>query len=62
MSFAAVIFGAGHLIGGAFSPAPFSFAGALGIGMQISLGAMIPSDVLPRVPFVATNFRRMDRR
>ena len=56
MSFAAVIFGAGHPVGGAFAAAFFSFVGVIGIRMQIHLGAMIPHDVLLSLPYLATIF------
>ena len=54
MSFAAVIFGASHPIGGAFAAMFFSLVGVIGIRMQLMLGASVPHDVLLSLPYLAT--------
>ena len=54
MSFAAVIFGAGHPIGAAFAAMFFSLVGVAGIRLQLLFGASIPHDVLLSLPYMAT--------
>ncbi len=54
MSFAAVIFGASHPIGGAFAAMFFSLVGVIGIRMQLMFGASVPHDVLLSLPYLAT--------
>ena len=54
MSFAAVIFGAGHPIGAAFAAIFFSLVGVAGIRLQLLFGASIPHDVLLSLPYLAT--------
>ncbi len=56
MSFAAVIFGGNHPVGGALAAMFFSLAGVIGIRMQIHFGAVIPHDVLLCLPYLATVF------
>ncbi|MCY4478384.1 MAG: ABC transporter permease, partial [Rhodospirillales bacterium] len=54
MSFAAVIFGAGHPVGAAFAALFFSLVGVAGIRLQLLFGASIPHDVLLSLPYMAT--------
>ena len=54
MSFAAVIFGAGHPIAAAFAAMFFSLVGVAGIRLQLLFGASIPHDVLLSLPYMAT--------
>ena len=54
MSFAAVIFGAGHPAGAAFAAVFFSLVGVAGIRLQLLFGASIPHDVLLSLPYMAT--------
>ncbi len=54
MSFAAVIFGAGHPIAATFAAMFFSLVGVAGIRLQLLFGASIPHDVLLSLPYLAT--------
>ena len=54
MSFAAVIFGASHPVGGAFAALFFSLVGVIGIRMQLMFGANVPHDALLSLPYLAT--------
>ena len=54
MSFAAVIFGAGHPVGAALAAMFFSLVGVAGIRLQLLFGASIPHDVLLSLPYMAT--------
>ncbi len=54
MSFAAVIFGAGHPVAAAFAAMFFSLVGVAGIRLQLLFGASIPHDVLLSLPYLAT--------
>ncbi|MBU2485421.1 MAG: ABC transporter permease [Alphaproteobacteria bacterium] len=54
MSFAAVIFGAGHPVGATLAAFFFALVGALGIRAQLAYGDRIPSSLLLALPYVAT--------
>ena len=54
MSFAAVIFGAGHPIGATGAALFFSAVEALGIKAQLVFGDRVPHDLLLALPYIAT--------
>ena len=54
MSFAAVVFGGAHPVGGALAATFFSLAGVAGIRLQLHLSAVVPHDVLLALPYLAT--------
>jgi ABC-type uncharacterized transport system permease subunit len=54
MSFAAVIFGAGHPLGATLAAFFFALVGAVGIRAQLTYGDRIPSSLLLALPYVAT--------
>ena len=56
MSFAAVIFGGNHPVGGALAATFFSLVGVAGIRLQLHWSAVVPHDILLALPYLATVF------